>query len=149
MKKNILSLAVALITCAYSVPGSPMAAVHGKQKVSHPEWPAGLNELVNHHLRVHGYWVNANDFFFYSGGTEAFNKFLAQRANLSGTPLTLVLHPSTGATPVFGGERGGIDFAWGLKILARGWHPQAPMDHNTCKRGYVAVVELWRGGSVD
>ena len=33
-----------------------------------PEWPVGLVDLVNRDQRVHGFFVNANDFFLFSGG---------------------------------------------------------------------------------
>jgi hypothetical protein len=57
------------------------------------KWPDGLVELVNRPDRVHGYWVNSVDIFFYAGNTKALNEFLEAYAKLPGTHLKLVLHP--------------------------------------------------------
>jgi hypothetical protein len=57
------------------------------------KWPQGLNELVNRPDRVHGYFVNWEDVFFFSGDTQTLNEFLAGYAKLETTVLELVVHP--------------------------------------------------------
>jgi hypothetical protein len=44
----------------------------------------------------------------------------------------------------FSGQRGGHL----VKVLRRGWHPEAPNDPAPDKPGYVVILELWLGGKV-
>lgn len=55
-------------------------------------WPAGLKELVNVPQRVHGYFVNWEDVFYFAGNTDRLNAFLVQYQALPGTKLQVVLH---------------------------------------------------------
>ena len=67
---------------------------HPKGPVAgHDHWPQGLKELANREDRVHGFWVNEVDVFFYAGDTQAFNQFLEAYAKLPNTSLTIVIHP--------------------------------------------------------
>jgi hypothetical protein len=52
-------------------------------------------ELVNVPQRVHGYFVNWEDVFFFSGNTDSLNAFLVQYQALAGTKLQVVLHTGT------------------------------------------------------
>jgi hypothetical protein len=56
-------------------------------------WPAGLAEIVNADNRVHGYFVNWQDVFFFRGDTGALNAFMDKCAKLPGTMLKIVIHP--------------------------------------------------------
>jgi hypothetical protein len=47
-------------------------------------WPEGLKELVNKTNRVHGYFVNAEDLFFFSGSATNFSEFLHDYAKIQG-----------------------------------------------------------------
>jgi hypothetical protein len=51
--------------------------------------------LVRGQKPVHGYWVNWEDVFFYSGDTAAFNRFVAAYAKLEHTKLKVVIHAGT------------------------------------------------------
>jgi len=151
VKKAIVSFGVVLIVLAWCMPGFPWAAEHPARLPvgGSPAWPAGLRELLNREGRVYGFFVNANDFFFYLGDTEALNEFLAQYAKLKDTPLTLVLHSAQGKTGRLGYGEKKIQFDWEVKVLARGWSPEAPPDPTTEKPGYVVIVDLWLGGNID
>src|SRR5262245_29218443 len=84
---------VALITLA--LPGLVLAlgADHPRGPVGRASyWPDGLQELANCRGRVHGFFVNAEDFFFYAGETKALNEFLRDYARLKDTKLEVVLH---------------------------------------------------------
>ena len=113
-----------------------------------PEWPVGLVDLVNRDQRVHGFFVNANDFFF-SGDTDALNEFLSFYAILKDTPLTLVLHPggATAASPWDKETRTACE--WEVSVLRRGWHPRAPEDSANKDARYVVMVDVWLGGQVE
>lgn len=66
---------------------------HLGQPVNYDRWPKGLAELVNAENRVHGYFVNWVDVFFFRGETAAFNEFLAKYSQLPDTKLHVVIHP--------------------------------------------------------
>lgn len=93
MKRLICTAVAILSVCA--VPGSLLArgADHPKPTEGASWWPAGLKELANRPDRVHGFFVNMEDVFFYTGDASAFNDFLAAYAHLDGTILQLVIHP--------------------------------------------------------
>ncbi|MEM6750408.1 MAG: hypothetical protein AAF612_08055 [Planctomycetota bacterium] len=56
-------------------------------------WPEGLTGLVNVPGRVHGYWVNSFDTFFFAGDTPRLNAWLARLSSLEGVSVRVVLHP--------------------------------------------------------
>src|SRR5262249_10819958 len=58
-------------------------------------WPKGLADLVNSPLRVHGYFVNETDVFFFAGDTDRLNVFLKSYSQLPDAKLRLVLHLGT------------------------------------------------------
>src|SRR5688572_14840873 len=89
MRRVLLTLAVlAVPTFAWA-----LGADHRKDPVRNPKWPAGLEELVNADNRVHGYFVNWEDVFFFRGDTASLNAFLDRYGKLPDTELRLVLHP--------------------------------------------------------
>ena len=60
--------------------------------VNNDKWPAGLAELVNSENRVHGYFVNWEDVFFFRGDTAGLNQFLAKYSTLPAAKLELIVH---------------------------------------------------------
>lgn len=58
----------------------------------HCEWPLGLAEVLNHEAYVGGEGFNFQDFFCYSGDSEAFNDFIAQYARLPNWSANLKVH---------------------------------------------------------
>lgn len=151
MNRIIVSLAIALIAVVLSGPAFPMGGEHpaGFPMGQHPDWPAGLANVLGVPGRVYGYWVNANDWFFYSGDTGDFNRFIMTYAELKDTPLTLVLHTGKGQTGRLGSQEDKIEYDWEVKVFRRGWHPEAPPDPTTEKPGYVVAVEAWLGGEIE
>jgi hypothetical protein len=113
-----------------------------------PEWPAGLHGLLSHAGRVHGYFVNANDYFFYAGDAKALNEAIKAYAALKDTPLTLVLHPGKGAARSPWSKEKPRDCDWKINVYRRGWHPEAPVIPGVAKAGYVVSVEVWIDGQV-
>jgi len=149
MKKATFSFVLVLMSLIWCIGAFPWGGGHGKEPVFHREWPAGLSDLVNRECRMYGYWVNANDWFFFAGNAEVFNEFVKAYARLKDTPLTLVLHAGRGRTGRLGYGEKKIEFDWEIKALLRGWHPEAPPDPRSDKPGYVIIVEVWLGGQVD
>jgi hypothetical protein len=71
-----------------------LGADHPKGPITlNDKCPQGLSELVNRPERVHGYFVNWEDVYFYAGDTKALNEFLDGYAKLPNTVFRVVLHP--------------------------------------------------------
>ncbi len=138
MKKTIVAIAVVLIsvTCCIWVFGLAMEYPVGTPVGRASYWPEGLGELVDRENRVHGFFVNASDYFYFTGDANAFNEFLEQYALLKGTPLRLVLHPGRGLVSPWDEDKE-IPFEW--QVSAFGWEwPQEkypdlpPVDEGEC-----------------
>src|SRR5207249_6119341 len=61
-------------------------------------WPAGMTDLVNITNRVHGFFVNDSDVFFFSGSATNFSAFLQDYSKIQGTvdKHRLILHEGLG-----------------------------------------------------
>jgi hypothetical protein len=90
-------------------------------------WPDGLQELANRADRVHGFFVNAEDVFFYAGKTKALNEFLRDYAKLKDTKLEVVLHVGRKrARSPWDKEDRDILTNWRLYATSRDWIRHAP-----------------------
>jgi len=98
---------------------------------------------------VHGYFINANDFFFYVGDTDEFNQFLDQYAKLKKTALTLILQPGPGKTDFITRDDKEITFDWKVNLYCRGWAREAPPDPTGKAGRYVIVLEVYPGAQVE
>ncbi|HUU92158.1 MAG TPA: hypothetical protein VM238_13235 [Phycisphaerae bacterium] len=116
------------------------------QTCSNKEWPAGLSDIVNTKARVCGFFVNANDWFYFKGDTKAFNGVLAAYGKLKDTPLLLVLHPGRGTAREPWDKDKSVPCEWSLTIQRRGWGAPEPKPGETGK--YVVALHLWLGGDV-
>lgn len=150
MRKAIVLVAalVSLAAACYAVFAMGGEYPRG-ETIQQPAWSEGLAELANRPDRVYGYWVNANDWLFYTGDTEALNQFLAQYAEIPERPLRVVLHPGQGRVKTsFSEARPETLFDWQLTILRWGTHPQAPELSGKPRSEPVAIIEVWLGGQV-
>lgn len=148
---RMLALAIAVITLLFCASAFPLAANHppGVPVGEYPEWPAGLADLLNSPGRVHGYFINSNDFFFYAGDTDEFNQFLEQYARLEKTPLTLVLQPGPGKTNSLTPDDKEVPFDWNVDLYCRGWSREAPPDPTGKANRYVVVVKVFPVGRLE
>ena len=93
MKTWLFATVVLMVTFAVPSLVFAMGADHTGPVGGNDKWPKGLTALANREDRVHGYFVNWEDVFFYSGDTKTLNDFLAGYAKLDNTVLQLVIHP--------------------------------------------------------
>lgn len=105
-----------------------------------------MKDLVNRKRRVHGYWVNETDVFFYDGNTQAFNQFMAGYTKLKNTTLKVVIRPGAkkARSPWDKAERD-IPVAWSLHISF------LPLDELDAKKGagrFYTRVDVWLGSRV-
>jgi hypothetical protein len=131
-----------LTSVVFGIGGDHKGFVGGGDK-----WPDGLKELANRDDRVHGYFVNWEDVFFYSGDTQAFNDFLLSYSKLRNTKLELVIHVGLkkARSPWDKVDRE-IRVDWSLYTT--------PFTREQVKNGkvapgnFVTLVELWLGHQV-
>ncbi len=106
-------------------------------------WPQGLKELVNTTNRVHGFFVNAEDVFLYSGPATNFSAFLRDYSKVQGIEQhLLVLHPGNGEAKSPWGKVS-KPFDWKLYAGPRAWLAR---DGRT--NGFVLEVHFWTGGKI-
>jgi hypothetical protein len=119
---------------------------HPKGPVSGNElWPAGLAEVASHPDRVHGFWVNETDVFFYNGDSKAFNEFMDGYSKLKGAALRVVLHPGTkkARSPWDKTDRDPV--AWSLTGSSR---PLNEFGAQKAGSRYYTRVDVWLGSQV-
>ena len=61
-----------------------------------PAWPAGLHKVINKKNRVHGFWVNTTDVFFYRGDSAQLNSMIDALGAIQGVNRKIVLHAGKG-----------------------------------------------------
>jgi hypothetical protein len=119
------------------------------QAVSCSLWPAGLADVVNSTNPVYGYFLNADDYFFFSGGSAELNRFLAKCSSLEGTPVTVVLQSGPGKVAKFHEKKPSVVHDWKLSTVNRAEHRDEPGVQGRPGLGqYVLVVEVHVGGRI-
>jgi hypothetical protein len=110
-----------------------------------------MSELVEATNRVHGFFVNAQDIFFYSGTADDLTAFLKRYSQVQGIEAhRLVLHAGIGeAKSPWGKTTRACD--WKLTGCPRSWLDAgrgagAKAAANT---NYVLEVHFWTGGKID
>jgi hypothetical protein len=119
----------------------PKGAVAGNS-----QWPEGLKGLVNRTDRVHGYWVNETDVFFYNGDSQAFNQFMEGYRKLKNTGLRVVIHAGTkkARSPWDKAERD-IPIAWSMHASSG---PLAGFGVPKAGDRFYTRIDVWLGSPV-
>jgi len=141
--------AIAIITLMFLVPTLVWAlgSDHPKQPVNNDKWPKGLAELVNAENRVHGYFVNWEDVFFFKGDTAALNDFLTKYSRLPDTTLHVVIHP--GRLEVRSPwDKQPRDIAADWQIYASPFTRDQVQAAGVKPGPFVTRLDVWLGGSV-
>lgn len=131
---------------------------NGQPVPASKEWPKDLEKLVNATNRVHGFWVNSEDVFFYSGQAGAFSEFLRNYSLVGGIEKRrLILHSGVGEAKS-PWQNIGQSCDWKLYFCPRGWHnlatrskPDASVETRqkaAQETGYVVEVHFWTGGHI-
>ena len=106
-------------------------------------WPVGVKELVNTTNRVHGFFVNAEDFFFFSGRATSFTTFLRDYAKIQDVEKhRLILHEGIGS----------VKSPWGKESKPCDWKlhaaPAAWLKRDSKAEGFILEVHFWIGGRI-
>jgi hypothetical protein len=128
------------------------------------DWPKGLASLVNTTNRVHGFFVNAEDFFFFTGDAARLSTFLSEIARLEGVvSRKLILHEGVGEarSPWDKSARGTC--GWKLSTCPKSWRDLGEAARQGTKQGtkavqalqraekapgYLVEVQVWTGGKL-
>jgi hypothetical protein len=143
MKKILCATAVvgAIAVAGWNVFGLGMDHPNG-QPVNNPgSWPEGMTNLVNGTNRIHGFFVNITDVFFFAGTATNFSSFLEDYSKIGGTVdrHCLILHDGVGEAKSFGTSHGPCD--WELYGQGNGWK-------NGICTNYILEVHFWTGGRI-
>ena len=120
-------------------------------------WPAGLEKLVNVANRVHGFFVNQEDMFFYSGDTAALSAFLRDYAKLDGVVNKRMIRHNGVGEAKSPWAKDGLPCDWELYVCPESWHNIAELSRGGTNSvevlqkaakepGYVVEVHVWTGG---
>jgi hypothetical protein len=122
-------------------------------------WPKGLDKLVNSTNRVHGFFVNQEDMFFFSGNASDLTAFLRDYAQLDGVvSRRLILHDGVGEAKS-PWDKAGRPCDWKLYVCPKGWHNIGVLSRQGTNSvevlrkaahepGYVSEVHFWTGGRI-
>lgn len=106
-------------------------------------WSEGLLKLVNTTNRVHGFFVNAEDVFFFLGSATNFSGFLRDYSKLQDIEKhQLILHEGQGEAKSPWGKAG-KPCDWKLYACPKAWLAR---DGKT--NGFVLEVHFWTGGKI-
>lgn len=109
-------------------------------------WPNGMKHLVNTSRRVHGYFADDEDVFFFSGNAADFSAFLLEYSKIDPVQKhVLVIHGGPGIARSPWGNAAGVPCAWELYGRAA---MQIRKDINAPAL-YVLEVHFWSGGKID
>jgi hypothetical protein len=106
-------------------------------------WPDGVKELVNRTNRVHGYFVNSEENFFFSGSTTNFSEFLLAYSKIQGVERhQLVLHEGTGEAKS-PWAKAGKPCDWKIYACPKSW-----LAKDANEKAFILQVHLWMGGKI-
>jgi hypothetical protein len=120
-------------------------------------WPKGMDKLVNVTNRIHGFFVNAEDLFFFSGSATNLSAFLTDYSQLFGVEKhRLILHENVGEAKS-PWEKTGRACDWKLYGCPKGWLNLATLrgtnsvevlQKAATEPGYILEVHFWTGGRI-
>jgi hypothetical protein len=115
--------------------------------------------LINSTNRVDGFWVNAEDRFFFAGDISAFAAFLKQYAALKGIAgHRLIIHPDKGVAKSPWDDEKGKPCDWMLDVTPVSWREghadkvYRDKDGLPSKEGeteYLVELHVWAEGNID
>ena len=154
------ALLIPTLALACSIQAFGLGADHPVDKpVNLDKAPSGVTELINNTNRVHGFFVNAEDRFFFAGDSSAFALFLKQYAALKGIAgHRLIIHPEKGVAKSPWDDGDGRPCDWRLDVAPASWREghsdkvYRDKDGSPPKEGekeYLVELHVWRKGNVD
>jgi hypothetical protein len=152
---------VAFVWLMVAFCGAQVFAAGGDIPVGKPvpvstNWPTGLKEVVDRPNRVHGFSVNTENVFFYSGDVGAFNEFMSRCVIVPGVvSQKLNLRRGIGVARSPWNNNGGVRCDWSIRITPRPLRPPIQLDPTlppvpaNTNRTCTVELDLWTDGNVD
>jgi len=136
-------VAIIMMVTAWSAFGLGADYPNGQPVGGSSAWPEGLKELVNSTNRIHGYSVNAEDIFFFSGSATNLAGFLRDFATIEGVEKNrLILHEGTGeAKSPWSKSAKRCD--WKLYACPKSW-----LAKDAKEKSFILEVHFWTGGKI-
>ncbi|MEM8671379.1 MAG: hypothetical protein AAGG48_27915 [Planctomycetota bacterium] len=105
----------------------------------HDSWPEGIYNAVNQPHRVHGYWVNWSDTFFYRGSNEKLQEMAQKLSETKLTKTEVVLHAASGVAESPWSEKPVDSADWSVTVTG-----------GDARKGLVSQIriDIWVGGEV-
>lgn len=103
------------------------------------EWPVGVYDAVNQPIRVHGFWTNSSDVFFYEGATADLNAMTKNLTDAGGTAIKIVLHAGDGVAQSPWSKKPVGTADWNVTITSGNAKPKTKL---------MVTIDVWLGGSV-
>jgi hypothetical protein len=125
-------------------------------------WPKGMDNLVDTTNRVHGFFVNSENLFFFSGSSADFTTFLRNYSQIQGIEKhRLILHDGIGEAKS-PWDKAGRSCDWKLFGCPKSWLNLAAVQKGTNSNevfasmakeaakdtNYVLEVHFWTGGHI-
>jgi hypothetical protein len=120
-------------------------------------WPDGMLNLVDSPNRVHGFWENSEEIFFFSGSATNFSAFLQAYSQIQGIDKhCLILHDGTGEAKS-PWQTTGRSCDWQIYGCPKGWHNLIALKGTNSfevtqkaakEPGYILEVHFWTGGHI-
>jgi hypothetical protein len=151
----------ALVTCALMIATRSAFALgsdypNDRSITGSTNWPKGLGQLINATNRVHGFFVNQEDIFFYSGSPTELTAFLQSYSRLEGISHRLILHAGVGEAKS-PWQKTGRPCDWKLYLCPKGWHNLGTLSSTNSveglrkaanEPGYISEIHFWTGGRI-
>jgi len=118
-------------------------------------WPRGLKELVNSHERVHGFFVNWEDVFYFAGDTDKLNAFMKSYAQMTPARLHVVLHAGTPDLQVKShSDKDPREVKADWKLYCAPFTHEEAIEREKAHESapplpFLVRLEIWSGGQID
>jgi len=113
-------------------------------KVDAGHWPKGMFSLVNVPERIHGYFVNTADVFFFAGDQEKFGEFLKAYIAIEGiVQHKVVVHQGIGEAKSPWDKGKGVRCDWMIRGVPLSWEQCDPN-----AKGYLLELHIWEEGKI-
>ena len=114
-----------------------------------PNWPKGSYQWVNQPFRVHGYWVNFYDQFFYQQVNEELEKMVNGLARLPDVELRVILHAGKGQAKSPWSKAAVCPADWAVSFSGQFVPSDDGRETVRLRKSQQVVVDIWTGGQVE
>ena len=135
---------------AFALPAHHSGADHEPGDLpKQPNWPKGSYELVNQPFRVHGYWVNFYDQFFYKGGNREMEKMIKGLSRLKNVDMKVILHAGKGQAKSPWSKAPVCATDWAVSFSGLVPKEIAELEGVPFSNSQKVTVDIWMGGEID